>query len=472
MDSTVQRGGLERIELLVLDCDGVLTDGQVLVDGQGAEVKRFSLRDGHGIALAREAGIQVAILTRMPSAALSARAAKLGIEQVVASRDKGAAVLELCRELGVAPSRAAFVGDDVFDLPAMERVGLGVAVGDAHPRVLARADLVTRRGGGQGAVRELVELILTNRGKSSRSSIGQVLDRGGTYVIAEIGNNHQGELATAKELIRAAKICGADAVKSQKRDIDSLLTPQEYARPYESRHAFGRTYGEHREALELSRGQWAEMFTYAAELGIDFFASPWDITSARLLCELGCPLFKVPSAALTNHPLLVEIASYGRPVVLSTGMSTLQEIDEAVRLLKDTELYILQCTSAYPAEFDSINLKVMPALAARHGRPVGLSGHHRGIAVDGAAVALGARVVERHFTLDRTWKGTDHAASLEPPGLEKLVRDIRAVEQALGSSTKCVLACEESARNKLRSTPLQCSVQPPAATTTVPLALS
>ena len=440
---------LDRVDLLVLDCDGVLTDGQVLVDPHGMEVKRFSLRDGHGLSLAMEAGLQIAILTRVPSAALSARAEKLGIDNVVASKDKAAAIRDLCKRLGVSPARAAFMGDDVFDLPAMEQVGLGVSVADAHPRVLARADMVMRHGGGQGAVREFVEKWLAHRGRSAGSNISRVIESG-IYVIAEIGNNHQGDPAIARELIRTAKICGADAVKSQKRDPRTLLSPEEFNRPYEGRHSFGATYGEHREALELSAEVWADMFAYAAEIGIDFFASPWEVNSADLLYELGCPLYKVPSAVVTDRPLLERIATFQHPVILSTGMSTLEEIDAAVQILSETELYVLQCTSSYPAAFETVNLNVMPALAARYKRTVGLSGHHRGIAVDAAAVALGARVIERHFTLDRTWKGTDHAASLEPPGLEKLVRDIRAVEKSLGSDQKQILDCERSARAKLR----------------------
>jgi YrbI family 3-deoxy-D-manno-octulosonate 8-phosphate phosphatase len=447
---STKRHLLGQIDLLVLDCDGVLTDGQVLVDPQGVEVKRFSLRDGHGLSLAMEAGLKVAIVTRVPSAALEARARKLGIDHVIASTDKGQAMRALCAELGVPPARSAFIGDDVFDLPAMAVAGVGVAVADAHPRVLARADVVTRAAGGQGAVRELVDLILAHRGEVQGSTIGEVMQRGGTYLIAEIGQNHQGDAAIARELIHTAKICGVNAVKSQKRDVRTLLTPEEYSRPYTSPHAFGKTYGEHREALELKREAWADLFAYAAELGVDFFASPWDVPSAQLLHDLGCALYKIPSAAVTNLPLLRAVASFGRPVILSTGMSTLEEIDRAVEELSATELYVLQCTSAYPVNFDAVNLRAMRTLAERYGRPVGLSGHHRGIAVDVAAVALGGRILERHFTLDRTWKGTDHAASLEPPGLSRLVRDVRAVEAAMGDGEKIVLECERPSRAKLR----------------------
>jgi YrbI family 3-deoxy-D-manno-octulosonate 8-phosphate phosphatase len=456
---------LGHIDLVVLDCDGVLTDGQVLVDPSGVEVKRFSLRDGHGISLAREAGIQLAILTRTPSLALEARAKKLGIDEVVVATDKAAAIRGICARAGVSPGRASFVGDDVFDLPAMAEVGLAVAVADAHPRVIARADLVTRAPGGHGAVREFIDLLLSQRTGTSSTRIHRVVESG-TYVIAEIGQNHQGDPETARELIRAAKLCGVHAVKSQKRDVKSLLTPEEHSRPYNSPHAFGRTYGEHREALELKLEAWRDLLAFAGELGLDFFASPWDLPSARLLRDLGCALFKIPSAAVTNEALLQEVASYGRPVILSTGMSTLEEIDRAVELLGDVELYILQCTSAYPTSFDAVNLRGMLSLAERYGRPVGLSGHHKGIAVDAAAVALGAKVIERHFTLDRTMKGSDHAASLEPQGLSRLVRDIRAVEASLGDGKKRVLDCELGPRAKLRGA-LQEARRPAAPATVV-----
>jgi YrbI family 3-deoxy-D-manno-octulosonate 8-phosphate phosphatase len=442
---------LAAISLLVIDCDGVLTDGQVLVDPDGVEVKRFSLRDGHGLAIAREAGIGIAILTRNPSEALAARARKLGIDEVIASHDKGSAIREICARRGISPAHTAFIGDDVFDLPAMAEVGLAIAVADAHPRVLAHADWVTRAAGGQGAVREIVDLLLAHRAGPARSPIAAAIERRRCYLVAEIGQNHQGDPAIARELIHTAKLCGVDAVKSQKRELSALLSPEEQSRPYASPHAFGATYGEHRRRLELEREAWADLFAYARELGITLFASPWDLPSARLLRELGCPIFKIPSAAVTNLPLLEEIAGYGRPVILSTGMSTIEEIDAAVAVLSGSELTLLQCTSAYPVESSAVNLRAMQTLAERYGRPVGLSGHHRGIAIDAAAVALGACLLERHFTLDRTMKGTDHAASLEPPGLSKLVRDVRAVEAAMGSGEKAVLECERAAREKLRA---------------------
>lgn len=270
------------------------------------------------------------------------------------------------------------------------------------------------------------------------------------YIIAEVGQNHQGEFTIAKDLLRTAALCGVDAVKLQKRCVRELLSDEEYRRPYDTPHSFGKTYGEHREALELHVDAWVELMAYAREIGVELFGSAWDLTSAAVLQRLGCAQFKVPSAALTNLPLLERLGSFGKPIIVSTGMSTIEEIDRAVEVLRGSELYLLQCTSAYPAPFDQVHLRAMETLAQRYGCPVGLSGHHRGIAVDAAAVALGARLLERHFTLDRTWRGTDHAASLEPPGLSRLVRDVRAVEAALGSPEKVVLGCEQAARAKLR----------------------
>jgi sialic acid synthase SpsE len=281
-----------------------------------------------------------------------------------------------------------------------------------------------------------------------------------TLIIAEIGQNHQGDIEIAKELIRQAKLCGADAVKSQKRDIPSLLSPEEYARPYASPNAFAPTYGKHREALELSRETYVELRDFARDLGIVFFSSPWDVPSAQLLHDIEMPWFKVPSACLTHHALLQELVSFDRPIILSTGMSTMDEIDAAMDVVRDaSDVYILQCTSSYPSAFRDINLRVIPVLAARYPwATIGFSGHHRGIAIDVAAVSFGARVIERHFTLDRTWKGSDHAASLEPPGLARLVRDARATEQALGDGVKRVCEAEIPVRHKLRGVRMITSV--------------
>ena len=270
------------------------------------------------------------------------------------------------------------------------------------------------------------------------------------FVVAEIGQNHQGDVETARRLIEAAKFCGADAVKTQKRDVRTLLTEDEYNRPYEGPHSFGRTYGEHRERLELSEDEFAELKDHAERLGLIFFASAWDVPSAETLNRLGVILFKIASAGLTDTVLLQKVAAFGKPTIVSTGMSTLEEVTRAAKAFERAEYSLMQCTSAYPCRVADVNLRVLLEYKRMFNCVVGLSGHHNGIAVDIAAVALGARIIERHFTLDRTMKGTDHAASLEPPGFAKLVRDIRAVEDAVGCGEKRVLECELEAKDKLR----------------------
>lgn len=275
---------------------------------------------------------------------------------------------------------------------------------------------------------------------------------GHTFIIAEIGINHQGSLDLFKQMICKAKECGVDAVKSQKREPRECLTPEQYDRAYNSVHSFGRTYGEHKEALELSGEEWADAMTLADDLGILLFASVFDVTSARLMRELGVEIIKIGSAEVTKHELLKEVASYRLPVLMSTGMSTLEEVDQAVNLFKSygTDLTLMHCTSAYPCRYEDVHLRVIPMLRARYGLPVGFSGHHSSVAIDAAAVALGAVAVERHFTLDRTMKGTDQAASLEPAGMDKVVKYIRATELALGTPEKRVLECEQAVRLKCR----------------------
>lgn len=279
------------------------------------------------------------------------------------------------------------------------------------------------------------------------------------YVIAEIGQNHGGSMDEARRLIDAAAWCGADAVKSQKRHMPSLFTDEELARPYESPHAYGATYGEHRAALELTIDQHADLAAYARSKGLDYSLSVWDAVSLKEAVDAGMPWIKVPSAAATAIPLLTRIANTQLPVLLSTGMCSAFEVNKAVQWLNTTPwLCVMHCTSAYPAAFEDLHLRVLSWWAREKVHDCdayGFSGHHRGIAVDMVALAFGARVIERHFTLDRAAKGSDHAASLEPDGLRRLVRDIRAVERALGSERKRVLECEEGPRKKLRTKKLQ-----------------
>ena len=271
------------------------------------------------------------------------------------------------------------------------------------------------------------------------------------FVIAEIGLNHNGDPELAAQLIRTAAASGVDAVKFQKRDTRALLTKAQYDAPYEAWYSYGATYGEHREALEFSPEVLADLRDLAVGLGVVFFASAWDRPSVEVCEDLDIPVYKVASADVTNVPLLERIADTKKPVIVSTGMSTEDEVEVAVGVLRDggCDVILLHCVSTYPAEFEEINLSTLPWLAERFQCPVGYSGHERGIAISSAAVALGACAVERHFTMDRASKGPDHAASLEPPGLMKLVRDIRATERAMGTPGLTIVDRERPVRQKL-----------------------
>lgn len=271
-------------------------------------------------------------------------------------------------------------------------------------------------------------------------------------VIAELGLNMNGDIEVAKRMIKtAALMCNVDAVKSQKRTPREYLTPEQYDRPYENPNSFGKTYGEHREFLELDVKQHKMLMKYAKHMDIAYFVSVWDITAAQQMNKIGIPIFKIPSACLTNDELLEEVKSFGRPIYISTGMSTIEEVDHAINILRGADVTIFQCTSCYPCRFEDVRLPVIPFLADRYGMPVGFSGHHLGIAIDLGAVMLGATKIERHFTLDRTMKGTDHAASLEPQGMGKLVRDIQALRKTMLYDTKDRLECELASWKKLRT---------------------
>jgi sialic acid synthase len=273
-----------------------------------------------------------------------------------------------------------------------------------------------------------------------------------TFIIAEIGINHQGNVDIAKELISKAKDCGADAVKFQKRSLTRILTKEGMGMPYDNRNSFGKTYGEHKKVLELSDEDYHTIFRYCSDHDIIFSASGWDEDSIDFLNELGMTFFKMASADLTNLPLLEHTAKLGKPIILSTGMADLKMVKSAYTTVKkwNEHIAILQCTSTYPTDFSELHLNVLKSFTKEFpDAVVGYSGHELGIAISSAAVALGARIIERHFTLDRTMKGGDHAASLEPQGFAKLVRDIRAVEEALGSSDKQIQESELPVFRKL-----------------------
>ena len=281
----------------------------------------------------------------------------------------------------------------------------------------------------------------------------EITDESDCYVIAEIGHNHQGEVEKAKDLFRVAKECGADAVKLQKRDNRTLFTRELYNKPYEHRNSFGRTYGEHREYLEFGWDEYVELKRYAEEeLGITFFATAFDIPSADFLAELDVPAFKIASGDLRNIPLLKHVARFQKPMIISTGMSTLEDVRRAYDAIMpiNPRLAILQCTANYPTPPEEMNLRVIETLRREFPEVViGLSDHYNGIAMAVAAYVLGARIIEKHFTLNHTWRGSDHAMSLEPIGMRKMIRDLRRARVALGDGVKRIYPSEETALQKM-----------------------
>lgn len=272
------------------------------------------------------------------------------------------------------------------------------------------------------------------------------------FIVAEIGNNHQGELPLAKEMIHAAAQAGVDAVKLQKRNVEALFTRVGREAPYTGKNSFGSTYGAHRQALELDMDAMAALKELSEQLGLVFFASAWDPVSTGEMLDLGMEIFKVCSADLVNVPLLRQVGQAGVPVIMSTGMSDLSDVDVAVNEVRryHERIVLLHCNSTYPCPNENVALPVIATLRRRYGLPVGYSGHEAGLGPSIGAAALGACVVERHFTLDRSMRGTDHQASLEPADFENLCSMIREVEAAARLKEKRVFPEERDSAAKLR----------------------
>lgn len=294
------------------------------------------------------------------------------------------------------------------------------------------------------------------------------------FIIAEIGINHNGSLDIAKELIDAAVEAGADAVKFQKRTISVVYSEEELARPREvpteviqaaldrgvlpaenverlkASNLQDTTNGDLKWALEFSQKEYAEIDKYCKEKGIIWLASPWDEASVDFLEDFDIPVYKVASASLTDADLLKHIRATGKPVIISTGMSTMEEIDAAVGILGQDNLLVLHCVATYPAELTDLNLQVIPTLQKHFSCPIGYSGHEKGVYMSLCAAVLGSVAVERHFTLDRSMWGSDQSASLEPKGLSLLVNEIRNYEMAKGDGNKIVIEKEQPVMQKLR----------------------
>ncbi|MCC8098527.1 MAG: N-acetylneuraminate synthase family protein [Clostridiales bacterium] len=280
------------------------------------------------------------------------------------------------------------------------------------------------------------------------------------FVIAEAGCNHMGQMEVAKDLIEtAAHFCKADAIKFQKRCPKELLTPEQYNAPHPNPvNSYGKTYGEHREFLEFTVDQHAQLKEWCEEAGIIYSTSVWDMTSAKEIASLNPVFIKIPSACNTHYEMLRWLCdNYGGEIQLSFGMTSHEEEEQIVQLFEKNgrakDLVLFNCTSGYPVPFEDVCLLEINRMREAYEdrvKAIGFSGHHLGIAVDVAAYTLGADVIERHYTLDRTWKGTDHAASLEPDGIRKLVRNLNAVHEALTYKPSEILPIEQVQRDKLK----------------------
>lgn len=280
------------------------------------------------------------------------------------------------------------------------------------------------------------------------------------FVVAEIGCNHKGDFEIAKKLIKTAAIyCEVDAVKFQKRCNKELFTPEQYNAPHPNPiNAYGKTYGEHREFLEFTAKQHAELQQYCKEMGIIYSTSVWDLTSAKEIAALNPPFIKIPSACNNHYKMLEWLCdNYSGEIHVSLGMTTHEEEEKLVKLFeqkrRNKDLVVYVCTSGYPVAFKDVCLLEILRVKDKYGsivKQIGFSGHHLGIAVDIAAYTLGASIIERHFTLDRTWKGTDHAASLEPEGVRKLKRNLLATYEALHYKEEELLDVEKVQREKLK----------------------
>jgi N-acetylneuraminate synthase len=268
------------------------------------------------------------------------------------------------------------------------------------------------------------------------------------FIVAEIGINHNGDIDLAKRLISVAVAAGCDAVKFQKRTVEVVYTAEELAKPREN--PFGTTNGDLKHALEFDQEEYEEISSFCRSVKMPWFGSPWDEESVDFLEQFNVPVHKIASASLTDDNLLKHIRRTGRPIILSTGMSTYAEIDHAVDVLGKKDLILLHATSTYPASYDELNLRAIPTMERRYGVPVGYSGHETGIPTSVCAAALGACCVERHITMDRAMWGSDQAASLEPNGISRLVRDIRLWEQSKGDGIKRVYEREVPIIKKLR----------------------
>lgn len=455
-----------KIKLLITDCDGVLTDGGVYYGEDGENLKKFNIRDGMGVERLRKlTGIETAIITGERSPSLVKRAEKLQITELhLFAKDKPAVLNEILMRLQLNKEEVAYIGDDHNDIDVMKMVGFTASPTDALPAIKERVDYVCQNKGGEGCFREFAELIIDmkspiasmlNRNNGITLSNGRRIGKGEPcYIIAEIGINHNGSLEIAKKLIDEAVAAKVDAVKFQKRTPEICVPKDQWEVMRDT--PWGRmTYIDYKRKTEFGIAEYATIDQYCKKAGIDWFVSTWDVPSVDFMEQFDTVIYKLASASLTDLALIERILETGRPLMLSTGMSTMKEIENALAFINafspDYPLFVAHSTSAYPCKPEELNLKMIQTLENKFpGIPIGYSGHETGLATTVAAVAMGATFVERHFTLDRAMWGSDHAASVEPQGFQRLVRDIRDAETAAGDGIKRVYESELAPMKRLR----------------------
>lgn len=457
---------LSRIKLLLTDCDGVLTDGGVYYGEAGEEFKKFGIRDGMGVErLHNFAAVTTGIITGELSPSLIKRAEKLKITELhLGVKDKPATFAEIINRLNLQPEEVAYIGDDTNDIEVMKLAGITACPADAISFVKEVAAITCQAKGGEGCFREFAEMIIASRQKAKTAKPANKVIRLNTgtkigpgepcYIIAEIGINHNGSLDIAKQLIDEAVAAKASAVKFQKRTPEICVPKDQWDVMRDT--PWGRiSYIDYKRKTEFGYAEYATIDQYCKKQGIDWFVSAWDVEAVDFMERFDTPLYKLASASLTDFPLITRILQTRKPLMLSTGMSTTREIEAAVNLVKAFDenypLLIAHSTSAYPCKPEELNLKMIQTLSSNYPDvPVGYSGHETGLATTVAAVSLGATFVERHFTLDRAMWGSDHAASVEPQGFQRLVRDIRDVETATGDGIKKVYESELGPMKRLR----------------------
>jgi YrbI family 3-deoxy-D-manno-octulosonate 8-phosphate phosphatase len=482
---------LKDIKLVVMDFDGVLTDNKVITYSDGKESVVCDKSDSMGIVLLKEAGIDLLVLTSEQHESVRQRCNKLDIPyHAEGKKSKLEILINHFSRYHMSSEVIAYIGNDVNDLECMKAAGISVCPADAHHDVSLIADIWLESNGGNGAVREFADMLLTAKAgqgvvttedsrilaydystppmykcedgkieKIEESDIARQIEIGDRmvgddwppFIIAEIGINHNGDVNKAIKLIKMASLCGCDAVKFQMR-TPNLCVPDDQKDRIVNTPWGDMAYIDYKHKIELKADDYRKIDIACRELDIMWSASCWDWKSlSRLRSDYEVPFHKIPSAIITHLGLLEDYENITEePIILSTGMSTLEEIDTAVEILGTDRLILLHCNSSYPADNNELNLKCMQTLRDRYKCLVGYSGHERGITPSIVAASMGACVIERHITLDRTMWGSDHAASLELPGLQRMVRDIKSIKDVMGDGQKVVYPSEQEKKETLR----------------------